>query len=232
MTEVIKMSSDDEIIKKHYDLVIVTPGHSMVGPYVKSLVNTFNYFTDLGISFNYETSYSSLVHDAREASVSGFAEHVFTVKEPFRGDYTYNKMLWIDSDISWTPKQAFHLYQSEYDIVSGVYSLADGKAVINGLNDESSEFIKGKLIKKEPFEVGSTGFGFVCIKSGVFESLKKPWFVLDTHDEVVNGETYTFNYGEDISFFRKATRAGFKVMIDPRVKVVHHKQKPLFVGKY
>jgi hypothetical protein len=74
----------------------------------------------------------------------------------------------------------------------------------------------------EPLEVGGVGFGFVAMKQGVFEKMDRPWFKI----EHVKWSDLDFecNVGEDYSWCMNAQRNGFKVMLDPNVKVKHHKE--------
>ena len=80
----------------------------------------------------------------------------------------------------------------------------------------------------EPMKVGAIGFGFVCIKSGVFESLTRPWFQSAITTIEVDGKDYTFPIiGEDISFCERARKNGYDIWFDPTVRVTHHKTMKL-----
>ena len=112
----------------HYDVLIATPGHSLEAQYVKSLSETLAECNSRGVSYKWLNSYSSLVHNARETTITG--GDGFTLnpldKGPLGDSVTYNKIFWIDSDISWTPEDFFKIYDSEYDVTTGAYLLADG----------------------------------------------------------------------------------------------------------
>jgi hypothetical protein len=73
-----------------------------------------------------------------------------------------------------------------------------------------------------PKEYIFIGFGFVAMKQGVFEKCERPWFKI----EQIRWPDMEFdtNVGEDYSWCMNARRNGFKVMVDPTVKVRHHKE--------
>jgi hypothetical protein len=82
---------------------------------------------------------------------------------------------------------------------------------------------------KEPLRVQSLGFGFVAMKSGVFEKIQRPWF---NHEYVKVGENPDGTdiidaVGEDISWCIKAYRAGIELYFDPTVLVTHMKKQPI-----
>jgi hypothetical protein len=79
------------------------------------------------------------------------------------------------------------------------------------------------LLHDEPIEVGGVGFGFVAMKSGVFESIPRPWFLIG---KVLwkEGEDLRVNLGEDYSWCERAKAAGYTIWVDPNIKVKHHKE--------
>ena len=209
-------------VKPHFNVVIATPGHSMDAEYVKSLMATCQMLSSRGISFTYQSEYSSFVPLAREATAVGGRRLMYDRREIGDGGYTYDKMFWIDSDIVWTPKDFLDLYESELDIVSGLYVLDNNKTlpvqpigVMRHL--DRSEVMFGK----DCIQVGAVGFGFLCVKSGVFESMPRPWFTLIKTDSV--------DVGEDYSWCHAARQVGWEIYIDPKVTVAHRKVMNLTV---
>lgn len=69
-------------------------------------------------------------------------------------------------------------------------------------------------------EVAYTGFGFMMIKKGVFESMTYPWF-RPIEKKIGNMVDFTM---EDVAFCLRAKETGFKVHIDPLVRVGHEKK--------
>lgn len=68
-------------------------------------------------------------------------------------------------------------------------------------------------------EVANTGMGFMLVKRGVFESLDYPWF---RPIEKRIGTMVDFTM-EDVAFCLTAKEKGYKILVDPRVRVGHEK---------
>ena len=82
-------------------------------------------------------------------------------------------------------------------------------------------FMPADLVDRtEPIQVAYTGFGFLLIKHGVFESITYPWF--EPHMVELGGGICDFA-SEDASFCNKVIDAGYAVHIDPTVKLGHEK---------
>lgn len=211
--------------RPHVNILICTPGRSMESEYVKSLVDTLGYLNANQISYIYLNEYSSQVSAAREATAMGSRLLQAFEKEPLNGQVTYDKMIWIDSDISWTVDQFIKIYKSPYDIVSGVYYNHEDVPMFSVKEDEvyyDRDTLRGK---EYPFEIFAAGFGFIAVKSGVFESMKRPWFdTVFQRIENGNGEEMFIPWGEDYSWCKKARDAGYKVYLDPSIRVGHHKK--------
>jgi len=211
--------------KPHVDILICTPGRMMEAEYVKSLVETIKHLDSIGISYIYLNEYSSQVSAAREATAMGSTLLSAFSTEPLNGQVTYKKMIWIDSDISWNVEDFIKLYESRYDVVSGLYFNERGVPLFT-FKENDIFFDKEKIKhKKYPFEVFGAGFGFIAMKSGVFENCKRPWFETEfqriTNEE---GKEMFIPWGEDFSWCIKAHDAGYKIMLDPSIAVGHHKK--------
>ena len=212
---------------EHYDVLIATPGAKLEAQYVKSLVETLAECDKRGITYKWLNGQSSLVHHARELTASGGNTMELNPddKGPMGDKVTYNKIFWIDSDIEWTPEQFFKLYDSELEVVSGAYLLADGITTTIHAWGTPGGIPKNKILRmKEITKVQSIGFGFVAIKSGVFEKLERPWFA-HLSQWIVNsrGEKLPDSLGEDISWCVRAYNAGIDIHFDPSVLVTHLK---------
>lgn len=222
---------------EHFNVLIATPGAMMEAQYVKSLVKTLKECNIRGITYKFLNNYSSLVHHARELTASGEEGLTLGPNQISPGGHgvSYDKIFWIDSDISWTPEQFFKIYDSEHDVVSGAYLLADGvTTTIQEWNKPNGMTIEAILKLKNPVKVQSIGFGFVAMKYGVFEKIGKPWF---NHEYVKVGQTpdgadIIDAVGEDISWCIKAYRKGIDVYLDPSVLVTHMKKQPISWDKF
>jgi len=209
----------------HVNVIIATPGHSMMSSYVKSLLQLMDKLNQKGITYAWSSEYSSHVADAREMTLNGDNQNDIHEQRPFKGIITYDKILWIDSDIAFSPDDAIKLIESDKEIISGAYLLASGevtaykKLLAPGYTyDEVKDMT-------EPVRIEGCGFGFLAVKSGIFESMTRPWFqaTMGTTDD---GFTFPI-MGEDISWCKRAIDAGHEIWFDPSVKVTHHKMMKL-----
>jgi hypothetical protein len=215
---------------QHVNLIIATPGHSLMTSYVKSLLATAEALAKEKITWLFTSQYSSHVADAREVTLSGSMENSLVESRPLQGQVTYDKIMWIDSDIAWNPEDIIKLYKSDKDIVSGAYLLASGEVTaykkILGAGYTHQDILKMKKLTK----IDGAGFGFICVKQGVFESLSRPWFqqALITKTDEETGEEFTFPLmGEDISWCHRVKQNGYQIWLDPTVRVQHHKMMKL-----
>jgi len=198
----------------------------MDAEYVKALMATCERLVDEGISFTFLSEYSSFVPHAREATAMGGKELRYDKKQIAGGKFTYDKIFWIDSDIVWTPEDFLKLYFADLDIVSGLYLLDDEKSVPVQVVDGFVRLEKANVkFLEKTFQAGAVGFGFVCIKSGVFESMPRPWFKLARLNR--GAERPELMVGEDFSWCYSAIENGFKIWVDATVQVTHRKIRNL-----
>lgn len=215
---------------QHVNVIIATPGHSVMSGYLRSLLDTIGAISERKLTWAYSNQYSSLVSNAREMTLNGNSVNSLEESRPFKGEITYDKIIWIDSDISWTPEDFFKLYDSDKDIVSGGYLLANGE--VTAYKKESSQPYNIEEVKNltELTKVTACGFGFLAVKSGVFESLTRPWFQ-GAYTEYLNEDTkkkITFPVtGEDFAWCIRVTQNGYDIWLDPSVLVNHHKMMQL-----
>lgn len=212
--------------KPHFDVLIATPGENMVSAYVQSLVDTTRVLNEKGISYQLLTKSGSFVPSTRELTATDTFSHNWETREIASGKYTYNKIIWIDSDIEWTPEDFLKLYYSDLDIISGLYQTnPNGTVAVNLTDPLGRPTLVNKvhfLLWDVPVEVGGVGFGFVAMKSGVFEKMNRPWFKI--REVQWDNLDFKVNMGEDYSWCEGAKEAGFKIWVDPLVKLKHHKE--------
>lgn len=210
--------------KPHFNIVFATPGNSFTPGYLRSLLRTIQLLEKENITWTFLNQGGSLVSMVRESTLAGPMVDSHDVTKPFNGEFTYDKIIWIDSDIEWLPHDFFKLFNSDKDIVSGCY-------LMENRNIPVYKQFKGPMISeqelvshKEPFKVYGAGFGFICIKQGVFEKIKRPWF----GPVIFEGDEVPILIGEDLSWSTKARSAGFDIWVDPSVRVIHQKTFQLF----
>lgn len=208
----------------HVNLIIATPGYSVLSGYLRSLLAATQELNQRGITWAFSQEYASHVADAREITLNGDNRNDPTEQRPFKGSVTYDKILWIDSDIIFTPEDVIKAYESPFDIVAGAYMIASGEVVAY-----KELFGRGYTMEEvknltEPERISGAGMGFMAVKSGVFESLTRPWFQSPVVTTQISGKDFTFPImGEDLSFCYRAGQAGFEIWLDPSIKLIHHK---------
>ena len=222
------------MIKPHVDVLIATPGRNMEAEYVKSLVQTVSYLKDQGITYLFLNEYSSMVSSAREATTMGETYLDPFNNSPVRGNVTYDKIFWIDSDIGWEIADFIKILESEKDVVSGLYFNEKMVPMFSVVAEDSAKEIDRILRSKKEEEIFAAGFGFIAMKQGVFEKMKRPWFESlfeRVEDEEAKKEIF-IPYGEDFSWCKKARESGFKIYIDPTVSLSHYKKVKVRLDTY
>ena len=137
----------------------------------------------------------------------------------------HTHMMWLDADIEYEPEHVAKLWNLDADIAVGVYAMkVPDKQWFAAWKD-------GALVKnldrfEGPIEVDYAGTGFMLIRRSVLEKLAE---TADSY-EGPNGRvpalymTPIHNDGfesEDYHFCRKAREAGFKIVMDPSVRLGH-----------
>lgn len=148
----------------------------------------------------------SLIYDSRNKLAAK------AMKDEF--DY----VLWLDSDMVFSPDILEKLIADDKDMVSGLYfrrtspytpvifkdsELKDGRLVWSDYTD----YPKGEL-----FKVAGAGFGCVLMKTDmIFDMIGKygDWF------------TPLYSSGEDLSFCYRARELGYEIWCDSRIKCGH-----------
>jgi len=154
-------------------------------------------------------------------------------QKPFDGKLDYDFIMWIDSDILFTPEQFQRLLSHDMGIVSGVYVMEGGKFIATVEKWDEETFAKQGYFdfmtvdetngKKDLIKVAYTGMGFMLVKKGVFERLEYPWFK-PIEKQIGNMVDFTM---EDAAFCLRIREKGVSVLIDPTVRVGHEKKMVL-----
>lgn len=230
--------------KQHINVVFCIPGREFTASFLQSWTNVVNALTQNGITFALSNAYSPVVYYARSACLQGNVLKGRNQK-PFQEQITYDYIIWIDSDIVFTPEQVFGLLKRmqerpDIQLLSGLYLMADGHhtTCVDKWDEEhfsqngSFKFLTKEDITnktKEPefqqnqglFECVYIGFGFLCVRYGVHESFEYPFFKPTFH-ELKGGEIYDFS-SEDASFFLQLREKNIKCFVDPNIFVGHEK---------
>jgi hypothetical protein len=209
----------------HYNVVFATPGSSLHPEYVKSLIETTKWMNGKGITYHFVNQYSSFVPSARENTATDSSGADWEAVVFGAGKFTYDRIVWIDSDISWSVDNLEVLLSTDLDICAGMMAVGrDGRIGAMRLNSAGNPVSLNSmqfLVAGEPEEVDGVSFGFLAVKAGVFEAMSRPWF--DLRHASIESVDYPVLFGEDYSWCLKAKEFGFQTWLHPLVRVEHHK---------
>lgn len=209
------------------------PGRSYSGKFLSCWTNLMGYCFNNNIEFNLVQRYSCNIYYVRNMCLGADVRRGENQK-PFGGNVDYDYMMWLDSDVLFTPQQFERLLSHDKDIVSGLYKMEDNThyACVEHWDEEHYkkyghfEFLKPSDIeyrKNQLIDVNYVGFGFILIKKGVFESLKYPFFKPNTYKI---GDITEFAM-EDVSWCHDVRAVGHKIWVDPSIIVGHEKSTVL-----
>jgi len=143
----------------------------------------------------------------------------------------FQELMWIDSDVAFNPDQVDRIRQHNLPIVGGAYPF-------KGWPLMTVQLLAGQIVKfsecGKPVEVDCLATGFLYTKAEVYWKIieqfqfkpcntsfgapQYPFFLPGVWDD-------DYYLGEDFSFCKRARASGYKVMLDPGIKLGH-------IGKY
>ena len=132
----------------------------------------------------------------------------------------YDYLFWVDSDIVLPLDSLLKLYESDKDIISGVYIQRKQKEKVpeiyipNELGGVSNIPL-AKLWTDKTFEIAGCGFGCVLTKVSALKEVGYPQF------EYFNAIDHKNTISEDVDFCRKAINKKIKIYVDPTIKCEH-----------
>ncbi len=215
----------------HYNVVFATPGKDMHREYVMSLVASCAWLAEQGMTFTLINRTSSFVASAREWTAVFSEGSRWDVNEIGSGAFTYDRLVWIDSDISWTVEALKNLLAHDLDVVSGVMPIdVNGRVGMTRFTEGGAPTVMSWtdiLFEDDVFEVDGVSFGFLAVKSGVFEKMPRPWFKIREVPLPEGGEDFFVNLGEDYSWCLNARESGFTIWVDKNISVNHQKENTL-----
>lgn len=170
------------------------------------------------------TANDSLITQARSRIVNFFMNNT-----------EYERILFIDADIGFTPEDVFNLLKQDKDIVCGAYPMK-GIPLRYNYNITKPEVVEGELVKIE-----NIGFGFSLIKRKVFEDVARRYgeelkyypptdnsSTPPTEKEYHNSYHYFLELKkemrylpEDFSFFERARSVGYDAWLNTNIRLAH-----------
>lgn len=212
------------------NLIVCTPGIQFSHNFLRSFLTFQNYCFRKGINVQFSINYSPNLYIARNAVVGGNSKGGENQK-PWNGKVNYDYILWVDSDIVFSPENFEKLLSANKQIISGLYFLHDERrlnfaAIKNWDEDYFNKHGRFEWLSKkdvdncrEPFKVDHIGMGFMLMKAGILENLPYPWF----RPKIANFLSVIEICTEDISFCHLIKEKGFNVWVHPEVIVKHEK---------
>ncbi len=137
----------------------------------------------------------------------------------------FDGLLFIDSDIAFTPMNVKQLIESPYDVTTGIYlNRWNGLPIVynwsKGTNKRKMDAILLTELGETPFKVDICGAGFLFIKRPVLERFTKS--VIKRlglpFDHIKMDGTF---FGEDMSFCYRLGQLDIPVYCDPNIRVCH-----------
>ena len=213
-------------------IVFCLPGREFSNNFMQSWSELLLWCTQNGIQPLLSNAYSPLLYYVRNMCLGG--NNLAGVdQKPFQGQVDYDYIMWIDSDVVFNPSHLTRLLDADKDIVSGLYMMADNThyATVEHWDNDffkkngHFQFLNRELVKvkKAPFVVDYTGFGWILMKKGVVESLQYPWFQPIWKEYEIDGKIIRDFTMEDVAFCHMIKEKGYDIWIDPEVIVGHEK---------
>ena len=141
---------------------------------------------------------------------------------------SYDKLLLVDYDVSYTTKDVEHIINSDKKVISGLYQLKNDFRVFNKCHAGLWEDEKGLINHRYNWNDSGIkkcnwlGSGFLCIEKTVFEKLPYPWFIHKLIEIVKENNILRKETGEDIGFSLLCEEYGIELFVDCDVKVKHN----------
>ena len=203
-------------------LLVGTPcyGGKADVPYVLSLMETRQHALETGFRLDVLLiKNESLIQRARNNIVRTFME------------MDYERLMFIDSDIEFTPNDVVSLWNLDVPIAVGVYAMKRPDCPVTA-------WVSGKMVKVKdlsgPVDVDYAGTGFMMIKKEVFSAMMEAFPERNHEEGYEQGVRHSFSWfdprvdqdegiylSEDYAFCKDAKKLGFKISCDPSLNLGH-----------
>ncbi len=137
------------------------------------------------------------------------------VAERFLKDFTEDYLVTTDTDIVFTRQDVDYLLSHDAPLASGLYAAETGQLMAGRWYGETGMM---ETLEESPSEVtlvDSVGAGFLAVRRDALEKIGPGWFNYMS----VDGR----EIGEDVAFCRRASAAGYQIVLDPRIRLAHLK---------
>jgi len=186
--------------------------------FMQSMLDLQEAFIDAGFPFELNlTIGDSLVNRARNTLASTFLRMT-----------DCQKMLFIDSDIEFTPEDVSQLWNLQVPVACAAYRMKRPDSVL-------SAWIDGELVTDlerytEPVACTYAGTGFLMIDREVLAQMRDAWPEIEYEESV--GTTWNFFdphvdlkqkvlLSEDYAFCKRCTELGIPIILHPGIRLGH-----------
>lgn len=201
--------------KPHYDVVFALTGQSYTPWFVNSLAETLQFMDKQNLTYKVISSTMTPPRLAREDVMTLGDWMNIEDNVAFRDEFDYTKVFWVEPNMTWTAEDFFDLWRSRHKITSGWYVHPD--RTTSYTLDGTTPVAMDEVSQAQKYiEVVTTGFGFLMVEKGIFESMAKPWFdnyILEHDGRLVSA------ISEETSWCIEAHNSGHSIWVDTSVRV-------------
>lgn len=126
---------------------------------------------------------------------------------------------WLDDDVIAPPDAFLKLYNHQKDIINGVYWSKSNPPMPllfrNHLEGPYWDWHVGDLI-----EIDAAGSGLTLVKTDVYRNIPEPWYSVE-YSSFKGMNVSSPSNTEDLYFYWKARKAGYKVWADTSIQALH-----------
>jgi hypothetical protein len=215
-------------------MITVPTGGSIHTDTVKSLLLLQSDLQKKGLRYHFNFSKSSFLPHGR-AQVCGASLDRGKFQKPY-GTPEITHILMVDSDIEFKPEDFWRLWNHNLPVVAGAYCYStesraseEEKRIVAGTWDvdffrkhytfPAYTLGEARSMAAPLLEVDWLGLGFALVRTEVFAKIEYPWF----NSELIVIDDLRDTTSEDVGWCRKVKAAGYRIMLDPAVKVGHQK---------
>lgn len=170
-------------------IIFCVPGRNFSNNFLVSWTKLIKYCNENNIEYELSNSNVSIVHLARYTCLGINPETKCNpCKNPFGGQYEYDYIMFIDSDMVFEPWHLEKLLEADKEIITGVARIEQTNYL--ACHDMDNNKLTIKDVRDEIIPVSFSGMAFMLIKKGVFESMQFPYFT--TGNPNIISETLSF----------------------------------------
>lgn len=180
-------------------LIAIPCGDTVRYEFAESLANLCKHLSDIGVEYDLKWHEGSLVYMAREE----LANHAI--------NEAYTHMLWLDTDMVFTPDMFDLLREIKEPFATGCYRAR--RCPYAFVMKDSQDLGKRVMtLPDKPFEVLGCGFGFVLIETDALYKVRSKYMTTFTP---------TPHSGEDFAFCERWLEMGNRIIAHPDVRPEH-----------